>query len=225
MHATSPVAPGPDFAALKEAVTAYARYTRTDECWAVFCAATAPQPDLATPAHRLAALRWLNSAGCRIRYPRQGEPDIFDTEIARWWERWRHSMPAPQARLADLDDTEIATAGACYEELAGTAVAVTPVTRTLGPTAAAKLLHALRPGALMPWDAAIAQRLHGTRDAVGYASHQRLGRAWGRALLGAADTGEDQLSALLGRPGRPLAKMLDEYCYITFTLAGQDEPS
>jgi hypothetical protein len=65
--------PGPHLAQLTEAVTRYARYTKTEQRWAEFRAATAPGPDLSLPAHRQAVLTWLNSAGCRIRYPRAGE--------------------------------------------------------------------------------------------------------------------------------------------------------
>ena len=59
--------------------------------------------------------------------------------------------------------------------------------------------------------------LHGRRDADAYAAHQRLGRTWARHLLGEAGTDEETLSRHLGQPGRPLAKLLDDYCYLVFT--------
>jgi hypothetical protein len=214
--------PGPDLSRLSEAVTTYARYTRTEQRWAEFRAATAPDPDLSRPEHQQAMLTWLNTAGCRIRYPKAGEENVFGTEAGRWWERWGASLPGQGACLVSLDDEQIELASASFGELEKMAAAAGRPPRTLGPTAAAKMLHALRPRALMLWDAAIAQRLHGARGAEAYASHQRLGRAWGQSVLAAAGVDEDGLSQLLGRPGRPLARMLDDFCYLTFTLDGQD---
>ncbi len=88
----------------------------------------------------------------------------------------------------------------------------------MGPTAAAKALYALRPRAVMPWDLMIAERLHGGRDAVAFTAHLRLGRDWARQLL--RDTGWDEprLAAELGQPGASLARLLDQYCYVRFTL-------
>ena len=133
-------------------------------------------------------------------------------------------MPDPRACLAELADEAIATAGEYYADLAAISVGGAQGTgstvgraRSLGPTAAAKLLYALRPHALMPWDAAIAQHLHGARDAAAYASHQRLGRDWARRLLAEAGLAEAELAAAFGQPGRSLAKMLDDYCYLVFT--------
>jgi hypothetical protein len=106
-------------------------------------------------------------------------------------------------------------AGFTGADLAPAGSAVRP--RSLGSAAASKLLHALRPRALMPWDEAIADHLHGARDAAAYAAHQRVGRAWAAALLAGAGVGEETLAGLPGRPGRTLAKMLDDYCYLRFT--------
>ncbi|KAA2257267.1 hypothetical protein F0L68_25250 [Solihabitans fulvus] len=207
----------PDLAALRAAVADFAKYTGADRPWEVLVAATAPGLDLAVAEHRVSMLRWLNSWGCRIRYPRQGEPDVFDVNLARWWDTWRDALPDLTTSIADLSEATIAGLGDCYAELAAMPAAHAARPRSLGPTAAAKLLYALRPLGVMPWDEMIARHLHGARDSAAYAAHQRLGRDWARALLAEAGTDEHGLSVLLGRPGRPLAKMLDEYCYIAFT--------
>lgn len=93
--------------------------------------------------------------------------------------------------------------------------------RTLGPTAASKLLYALRPAVIMPWDAAIATRMYGVRDGAAFGRHLRLGRAWARTII--AETGADEttLPELIGRPGISLAKILDEHLYVTITLAAR----
>jgi hypothetical protein len=162
-------------------------------------------------------LKWLNSWGCRIRYPRPGEPDLFGLGLREWMSARYATLPDPQTPLSELTDEEIAPLGACYAELAAIPFGAPGRPRKLGATAASKLLHGLRPRTLVPWDEAIARRLHAARDADAYLAHQRLNRDWARKLL--ADSGLDEaaLAAAYGCPGRSLAKMLDDYAYIKLT--------
>ncbi|MFI6661128.1 hypothetical protein ACIBL8_36930 [Streptomyces sp. NPDC050523] len=211
-------------AVLTAAVQRFAQYTRVDEIWDDYQSATGTRPDLAEPTHRKALHRWLNLAGCRIRYPKAGEPDPFDEGLTTWWRN--RGADLPRRALAELSDDEVDALGACFTELAAAPAALSPTTgrvRTLGPTAAAKALHALRPHTLMPWDEAIAGHLHGARDGAAYVAHQRLGRDWAAGLLTEARLGtrvEDALAfaEVLGRPSRPLPKMLDDYCYLAITV-------
>ncbi|MFI5631012.1 hypothetical protein ACIA8E_16875 [Streptomyces sp. NPDC051664] len=213
---------------LRSAVGRFSRYTAAEAAWTTLREATAPAIDPAAAGHRAALLAWLNAAGCRIRYPRPGEPDPFDSGVAHWWQRRGGELPAPGVALTELDDAGIEQVALCFAELSATPASLARRPRPLGPTAAAKLLYALRPQAVMPWDAAIAQALHGGRDGGAFAGHQRLGRAWGRAVLDEAGTDESSLAAQLGVTGRPLAKMLDDYCYLTLTVgwsAGASTPA
>ncbi|MET7400223.1 hypothetical protein ABZS66_42735, partial [Dactylosporangium sp. NPDC005572] len=59
---------------LAHSVEVFNGYRNVDRTWHEFVAQTAPGPDLARPEHRRLLHRWLNSWGCRIRYPRDGEP-------------------------------------------------------------------------------------------------------------------------------------------------------
>ncbi|WP_079429094.1 MmcQ/YjbR family DNA-binding protein [Streptomyces katrae] len=206
--------PAPGLARLRAAAEVFGAFPGVDRSWLALCADTAPGLDLSGAAHRAALHRWLNTWGCRIRYPREGEPDLLGEGLERWWSR--HGG-LPGARLAALSDREIGLLAAAFGELAALPVG----RRTLGPTAAAKALFALRPETVMPWDAAIAQRLWGARDEAAFARHLTAGRAWARAAL--AESGgldEAALAAELGRPGLPLAKLLDEYLYVTITHQG-----
>jgi hypothetical protein len=198
-------------------------YANPDRSWARFCELTAPAVDLARAEHRAALHEWLNAWGCRVRYPRPEEPLAFDEGIAAWWAQWAARLP--QAPLVDLDDGQVDELSAAFGALSATTVAPPPRGRTLGPTAAAKALYALVPAAAMPWDAAIAAKLHGARDAAAFGRHLRLGRQWARAVLDEAGSTEEDLAALVGRPGHSLAKLLDEYCYLAFTLGSPVDKS
>jgi hypothetical protein len=197
---------------LARSVEVFNGYANADRSWHEFVAQTAPGADLSRPQHRRLLHRWLNSWGCRIRYPRDGEPDLFDAAVAGWWAGFGATLPTGALRLAGDDD--LATLGAAYAALAA---APAGPGRTLGATAAAKALYALRPDTVMPWDAAIALALHGARDAAAYTRHLALGRAWAAALVVEAGVDDAALPALLGRPGVSLAKLLDEYTYVCIT--------
>ena len=209
----------PDLQTLRAAVVAFGG--AGDRSWAALAEATAPALNPLRPVHRRALRIWLNAWGCRLRYPRAGEPDPFDLGLARWW-RWRGAaLVGSDGRLARLTDEQIGYAAECYADLAALPIALGNGARSLGPTAASKLLYALRPAALMPWDAAIAKHLHGARDSAAYARHLRLGRDWALRILaeGGGDEAKDEaaLADALGQPGRTLAKMLDDYCYLEIT--------
>jgi hypothetical protein len=206
----------PTVARLARAVAEFPGY-QADKSLRAFAAATAPVVDFTRPEHRNAAHVWLNAWTCRIRYPRPGEPDVFGAGLAAWWDGWRDRLPPPEVAMAELTDDQLARLGDCYAALAASPAAQARSVRTFGPTAAAKLLYVLRPNALMPWDEMIATTLHGARDGAAYVAHQRLGRTWARALLAESGLDEESLCARLGRPGRGLAILLDQYCYLTYT--------
>lgn len=213
----SPGLARPSVADLREVAQVFTGLGSPDRTWLRFLAVTAPAVDLAVPEHRDELFAWLNSWGCRIRKPRPGEPTPFQDGVAAWWDEWAARLP--EVALHRLTDGQAEEFGRAYAALAALPVTHGRVVRTLGPTAAAKTLYALRPAAAMPWDAAIATTLYGARDGAAFARHLRMGRAWALAVLAEAGTGEAELTRAVGRAGISLAKVLDEYCYVRITYA------
>lgn len=216
---TTVTLPAPTIDSLARSVAAFNDIPNVDRAERRFAVDTAPAADLGQADHRVALLRFLNAWGCRIRVPRDGEPDLFDAGIGAWWAQLTY--PLPQTPLHRLGDTAIARLATAFEALRTTRIATT---RTLGSTAAAKALYAMRPDTVMPWDAAIAQHLHGGRDGAAFARHLALGREWAVRLLtevAARDPriGARGLPAYLGRGSVSLAKILDEYAYVMITRA------
>jgi hypothetical protein len=213
----------PDLADLRRAAEVFNRFARADTAWLRFAEATSPAADLSLASHRDLLLRFLNAWGCRIRYPRAGEAAPFDAALSAWWQSWRSALP--QVSLARLEDSDIDAIAAAYAALVTVRVSDGRPRRTLGPTAAAKALYALRPEAVVPWDATIAIGTQGGRDGAAFGQHLRLCRAWAAAVIAEAGVGDSQLPALIGRPAVPLAKILDEYLYVTFTMKASDRPA
>ncbi|MGW2633273.1 MmcQ/YjbR family DNA-binding protein [Streptomyces chattanoogensis] len=208
-------APSP--AELRDAARVFNGFNNIDASWLRLLDTTQPALDLSEEDHRTALLRWLNSWGCRIRYPREGEPAPFNTGVEGWWHDCGAELPA--ASLAALSDRDISTLARAYAKLAALPVASGPRARSLGPTAAAKALYALRPRGVMPWDSAIAGELHGARDAAAFGNHLRLGRSWAQSLLRVMSVAEEGIPEAVGRPSVSLAKILDEYLYVKITMA------
>ncbi|MFG2938125.1 MmcQ/YjbR family DNA-binding protein [Streptomyces sp. NPDC048282] len=209
----TPLPPAPPLARLRLSAEVFAGYRGVDRSWLELRRLTAPALDLTAPAHRLALHRWLNSWGCRLPYPPEGEPYPLQEALAAWTA----GHPLPGTPLADLTDADVGALAAAYEDLAGLPAGSPARPRSLGPTAAAKALYALRPRTVMPWDAAIATELYGARDGAAFARHLRTGRAWARAALAESGLDADALAADLGRPAVTLPKVLDEHLYVTIT--------
>src|SRR5690349_16223979 len=106
----------PPLRTLRVAVAEFAA-AGPDASWQTLLGATAPAFDLSLPAHQQAALRWLNAWGCRIRYPRPGEPDVAGAGLGLWWARWAAALPERGATLAELDDAAIEPLGPAYAAL------------------------------------------------------------------------------------------------------------
>jgi hypothetical protein len=219
-HPGGDLIPGPTLDELRAVLSGPSALGGADRSYDVLLATTAPAIDPARRAHRAALHRWLNAWGCRIRYPHPGEPNLFDRSLAAWWRRRAAGLGPVHAALAELSDDEIDLIAEAYVDLSAAAVAIDARghDRTMGPTAAAKCLYALRPRSVMPWDLMIARRLHGGRDRDAFARHLRLGRRWAKDLLTTSDLGEPALLDNLDRTGATLAKVLDEYCYLRYTL-------
>jgi hypothetical protein len=211
------VPPAPGLDELRSSASVFNGFGSVDESWLRLVGFTRPAVDLARADHRAALLRWLNSWGCRIRYPRPGEPDLLGDGLRSWWASYARVLPdVPLAALSDAQVHELALA---YGGLASLPVGLGRGARTLGPTAAAKALYAMSPTAVMPWDAAIALHLHGARDTTAFEAHLRLGRSWAAGLLEALGIDEQSVSALVGRPTVSLGKIMDEHLYVTITHA------
>ena len=135
-----------------------------------FRAATGGQPDLSDPAHAKALLVWLNKWGCR-QFAIAHHPTAA-RELRKWGSQWLPLLPKPGASLSKLKPRQLEITADAYADVkereasrrptksGGTAIV------TVGATGAAKILHALRPKVLPPWDEPIraALGLDGSRD-------------------------------------------------------------
>jgi len=119
---------------------------------------TAGSVDLSNPTHRASVLNWLNDWGCR--HLSKESHHIASSAILDWHNKEGIKLFPIGKALWELDNQEMATVVATYGSLKDSAGA--SLTRggkrlqmDIGPTAASKILFAVRPDALMPWDEAM----------------------------------------------------------------------
>jgi hypothetical protein len=143
---------------------------------------------------------------------------LFDTNLGTWWEHWHDRLPAHEHRLASLDDNQIGHLADTYGDLLFQPVALArrPGTqRILGPTATAKTLYVLRSQAITAYDHRIAQRLRAGSSAAAFRRHLLRLVAQRRPYWPRPEAKLRPQAA--ARPGSSVAKLLDEYWYVTVT--------
>ena len=123
-----------------------------------FRTATGHRLNLAVQEHRAALLNWLNDWGCR--HLSKDQHQVASESILRWYQRNRPTLFSDKTPLWQLEDQEIQTAANAYgslrDEMGARRVRGENKRDVhIGPTAASKILFAIRPKALMPWDEAM----------------------------------------------------------------------
>lgn len=189
---------------------------RADRSLAELRQSTDPALDPLDEAHALALFRWLNRWGCRI--PTALATSFVD-QIGTWWRTAEPALPSPAEELATLSDMQLASLAERAAELANLSLARVdaPRRRRLRWTAAAKVLYAVRPSAVTAWDATIAQASGGPSQAA-FERHLRTARGWARDLEAeAARLGIESVPAHVERAESSVAKLLDEWLYLTVT--------
>ena len=179
--------------------------------------ATGGRVDLAVPAHRVAAIGWLRSWGCR--HLRRADTPRTSEALRAWWEDWGAQLPGDHEILTGLGEADLVLAGRAYGALRARPAARRTVRGrdldvAFGDTAAAKLLFALRPQVFPPWDEAIRLAFGRPGGADAYVRMLRLSAAALDGLARRLAVGVSDLPEILGRPGSSPPKLVDEFLLI-----------
>ena len=102
--------------------------------------------DSADSNHRKALLKWLNEWGTRMPCR------VFESaDLQSWYRNHEEALPPVERQLWLLSDEDIRAAERAYEDLCSK--------KGWGGTGASKVLFAVRPNALPPWDDAARKKL------------------------------------------------------------------
>jgi hypothetical protein len=186
--------------------------------------------DLGSLPHRRALVEWLRSWGCRTLATEDTQLTL--ASLARWWRQAGDDLPRTSARLQDLDELAVDRAASVYGPLAELhasyrRAASKRVRVSLGPTAAAKALFALRPNVYPPWDEPIRRKYGYDGSTASYRAYLSEVRNELRELFqDAKECGVEPraIPAIVNRPRSTLPKLVDEYLWVRIT-AGHEPPS
>jgi hypothetical protein len=202
----------------------YGRMTDFDSSYLQFLKKTKPNLDLNNKQHRMALLKWLNDWGCRqfsIKYH-----ELASEEIRTWYQDVGNQLFSPDKTFLDLSDGDLASVRIAYTELVNRTASIRTLPNgdqskvTIGPTGTAKILFALRPNSMIPWDEPMRSEFHYDGSAGDYTEY---------LLCVAENLGElnetcvrmgfklSDLPQLLGRPKSSLTKLIDEYHWVTIS--------
>lgn len=188
-----------------------------------FHKAVGPALDVRKPAHRSELFVWLRSWGCRQFAI--GSEEIAGRSLVAWADRFLPALPAPGAPLRGLSPSAIREVATAYDDLRGRTASrqirhSSSCAVRYGPAGAAKTLFALRPHSLPPWDDPIRNQFGDGESAEAYVSFLLDAQRHLEEVLEEArrfGIAADDLPSTLGRPDSSLAKLVDEFAWVTVT--------
>ncbi len=179
--------------------------------------------DLSNHAHRTFLLKWLNDWGCRHLSKDQHED--ASSSILNWYQVNGASLFPNNRPLWDLGDHELEVAANVYGSLKDSTGAWRDhggrkLEVHIGATAASKILFAIRPKALMPWDEAMRTSFKCDGSPTSYSRYLKKIRNL-TSHIGVLCRNKgfqiDDLPKELGRPNSTVLALVNEYIWVTET--------
>jgi len=179
--------------------------------------------DLTNPTHRESLLQWLNDWGCRNLARDQHK--LASKSILIWQQKYGASLFSGRKPIWNLKDNELEAAAHSYGALKDMPGAERirngkKQMVSIGETAASKILFAIRPEALMPWDEAMRKRFKCDGRPDSYFNYLKIiqGLTCHIAdLCQAKGFKIDNLPKKLDRPDATVLALVNEYIWVTVT--------
>ena len=205
------------------ACTMYDSLTPFNYSLGLLDSATGGTIDLANPAHRTSLMKWLNDWGCRHLSEDQHEVALYS--ILNWYQTDGVNLFTNAKPLWELGDQELEVAATTYGSLKDRTGAWRvrggrKLKVRIGATAASKILFAIRPKALMPWDEAMRVGFECDGSPESYFKYLITIR---NLTLHIGDLCRnkgfqiDDLPKKLGRPNSTVLALVNEYIWVTET--------
>ena len=185
--------------------------------------ATGGSLDLTNPQHRINLLTWLNDWGCR--HLSEDQHNVASNSILKWYQVYGVSLFSNEKSLWDLVEGELEIAACSYGSLKDKMGARRVRGKSeqkvhIGPTAASKVLFAIRPKALMPWDEAMRISFECDGSPESYFKYLITIRNLTLHIGNLCRNKGFQIDALpqkLGRPNSTVLALINEYIWVTVT--------
>jgi len=187
---------------------------------AKFRKATKRRLDFTSEGHRNALMDWLNAWGCRHLSKKNRR--VASGSILDWYQSNRAALFSDKTPIWQLKDQQIQIAADSYGSLKDRIGARhsrygNELQVHIGPTAASKILFALRPKALMPWDDAMRKSFDCDGSPESYSKYLVETRDLTlhiEKLCRNKDFQIDGLPGKLDRAGSTVVELLNEYIWV-----------
>lgn len=189
----------------------------------IFRSATGDSLDLANSEHRNALMKWLNAWGCRNLSKDQHQ--IASESILDWYQTYHGSLFSNRKPLWKLGDQELDIVAHAYGSLKDRIAARRfrhgkNSDVHIGATAASKILFAIMPKAIMPWDDAMRKSFNCDGSPLSYAKYLNMIKDITlRINTLCSDKGFhiDDLPKRIGRPDSTILELINAFIWVTET--------
>lgn len=188
-----------------------------------FRSATGDRIDFTIQEHRDALMNWLNDWGCR--HLSKDQHQVASQSILDWYQTNCATLFSGKTSLWQLEDQEIETAANAYGSLKDRIGARRSRYSNesevhIGATAASKILFAMMPKAMMPWDEAMRKSFGCDGSPQSYARYLNTIRHLTLhidTLCRSNGFQIDDLPEKIGRPDSTVLELINEYVWVTET--------
>lgn len=197
--------------------------TPYNDSLALFRSATGVRIDLAIPEHRNALMEWLNDWGCR--HLSEDQHQVASQSILDWYQANGAALFNDKSPIWKLEDQDLETVADAYGSLKDK-IGARRYRRGndsevhIGATAASKILFAIRPLAMMPWDVAMRKSFGcdgGPSSYVRYLNTIKNLTFHIDTLCRNKGFQIDDLPEKIGRPNSTVLALINEYIWVTET--------
>jgi len=186
---------------------------------------TGDRIDLTIQEHRDAMMKWLNDWGCR--HLAEDQHQVASQSILDWYQTDCTILFNEKTPLWQLKDQEIETSANVYGSLKdriGARRSRYGIESDIhiGATAASKILFAIRPKAMMPWDEAMRKSFGCDGSPQSYARYLNTIRRLTLQIDTLCRSKGFQINEFpekIGRPDSTVLELINEYIWVTETRA------
>jgi hypothetical protein len=197
--------------------------TPYNDSLAVLRSSTGDNLNLTNSEHCKALMKWLNAWGCR--HLSEDQHAVATRSILDWYQSTCASLFDNEKSLWELDDQELQTIAHAYGSLKDRVGAMrlrygNDSEVHIGATAASKILFAIRPKAIMPWDDAMRKSFGYDGSPSSYAKYLNAIRDLTFHIIALCRNKGLQIEDLpkrIGRINSTVLELVNEYIWVTET--------
>ena len=202
----------------------YTRLEDFDNSYMNFLNCTNNNPDMRIEENRQALIDWLNDWGCRNFYIKYHK--LASEELYKWYQEHNLYLPEHTKNIWEFDENELDRIQLIYDSLVNRTASYAKTksgkdkTNSFGDTPSSKILFALRPNGLIPWDGEMRKVFKKNYKINSYKDFLKKVKCdVGELRISCRKNGFDinDIPSKLNRSSVTIPKLIDEYHWITIT--------